>query len=121
MIRSSFRFIAVLLASALVFAGTANAMSIREFRTIEKTEKNGKNYVQYYLVGLLEGIRESNDITVRNGGKPIFCIDGRKMEPSSASPLFQAELKRNHDTYEADMPVQLVMSNALKNTYPCSP
>jgi len=36
-----------------------------------------------------------------------------------AEGLYQTELQRNHDLYEADMPVQLVMGNALTTVYPC--
>ncbi|MEY4345559.1 MAG: hypothetical protein RL032_1391, partial [Pseudomonadota bacterium] len=33
--------------------------------------------------------------------------------------LFDTELQRNAGVYEADMPVQLVMVNALGTVYPC--
>ena len=33
----------------------AFAMSIREMRTLEKTEKLGSTYTDYYLVGVMEG------------------------------------------------------------------
>ena len=36
-----------------------------------------------------------------------------------AKGLFTTELKRNADLYEADMPVELVMLNALGTVYPC--
>jgi hypothetical protein len=36
-----------------------------------------------------------------------------------AKPLFDAELRRNKDLYEADMPVQLVLFNALSTAYSC--
>jgi hypothetical protein len=36
-----------------------------------------------------------------------------------AEGLYQTELKRNSDLYEADMPVPLVMGNALVTVYPC--
>ena len=56
---------------------------------------------------------------VRSGGKPLFCLNGRKLEPRMAKPLFDAELKRNAGLYEADMPVQLVVLNALSTAYTC--
>jgi hypothetical protein len=34
-------------------------------------------------------------------------------------PLLQAELQRNADLYEADMPVSLVLLNALTTAYTC--
>ena len=34
--------------------------------------------------------------------------------------IYQAELQRNAELYELDMPVELVMYNALVNTYPCN-
>jgi hypothetical protein len=37
-----------------------------------------------------------------------------------ARSLYQTELTRNADSYEADMPVQLVMSGALKNSFRCT-
>jgi hypothetical protein len=105
---------------ALAAAGSAHAMSIRELRTLEASEKDGKAYASYYLVGVLEGLREGVEASRRNGQKPIFCVEGRRLEPSMARSLYQTELTRNADTYEADMPVQLVMSGALKNSYRCT-
>jgi hypothetical protein len=113
------RMAAVLL-SLLAAAGVAQAMSIRELRTLEAAEKDGKAYASYYLVGVLEGLREGADAAQRNGQKPLFCIEGRRLEPSMARSLYQSELSRNADSYEADMPVQLVMAGALQNSYRCT-
>jgi len=41
------------------------------------------------------------------------------MEPAMAHSLFEAERKRNRALYEADMPVTLVMRNAMQSAYPC--
>lgn len=101
-------------------AGTSQAMSIREMRTLEAKEKDGKVYASYYLVGVMEGLREAADTAVRNGQKPPFCIEGRRFEPSMARSLYQGELTRNADNYEADMPVQLVVKSALQNSYRCT-
>lgn len=99
----------------------AQAMSIREFHTLEvKEKKEGKAYASYYLVGVLEGLREASDAARRTGQKPLFCVEGRRLEPSMARSLFETELKRNAELYEADMPVQLVLSAALQNSYRCS-
>ncbi|MGJ7608144.1 hypothetical protein ACSFA7_27685 [Variovorax sp. LT1R20] len=111
--------------SMLVFALAAGvgaqAMTIREFHTLEvKEKKEGKAYASYYLVGVLEGLREASDAARRTGQKPLFCVDGRRLEPSMARSLFQAELKRNAELYEADMPVQLVLSTALQNSFRCA-
>ena len=108
------------LCTLLSGAAMAHAMSIREMRTLEATEKEGKAYAGYYLVGVLEGLREANDAERRNGQKPLFCVDGRRLEPAMARSLYQGELARNADSYEADMPVQLVMSNALQGSYRCT-
>jgi hypothetical protein len=105
---------------ALAAAGSAHAMSIRELRTLEANEKDGKAYASYYLVGVLEGLREGAEASQRNGQKPVFCVEGRRLEPSMARSLYQTELTRNADSYEADMPVQLVMSGALRNSYRCT-
>ncbi|BEP63253.1 hypothetical protein GmRootV213_38070 [Variovorax sp. V213] len=105
---------------ALAAGAGAQAMSIRELRMLEANEKDGKAYASYYLVGVLEGLREGVEASQRNGQKPVFCIEGRRLEPSMARSLYQAELTRNADTYEADMPVQLVMSGALKNSFRCT-
>jgi hypothetical protein len=111
----------VVAAAVLAFAASAHAMTLREFRTLEAQEKkNGKAYTSYYLVGVMEGLREASDAAQRNGQKPPFCVEGRKLEPSMARSLYQTELKRNADVYEADMPVQLVMANALGNSYRCT-
>ena len=37
-----------------------------------------------------------------------------------ATSLFHAELRRNEGVYEADMPVELVMTNALASSYRCA-
>ena len=105
---------------ALAAGAGAQAMSIRELRMLETNEKDGKAYASYYLVGVLEGLREGVEASQRNGQKPVFCIEGRRLEPSMARSLYQTELTRNADSYEADMPVQLVMSGALKNSFRCT-
>jgi hypothetical protein len=106
--------------AALASAAGAQAMSIRELRTLEAGEKDGKAYASYYLVGVLEGLREGVEASQRNGQKPVFCVEGRRLEPAMARSLYQTELSRNADSYEADMPVQLVMAGALKNSYRCT-
>lgn len=106
---------------ALLAAGmaTAHAMTIREMRALEKTEKQGTTYADYYLVGVMEGAIEAHSQDVRHGAKPLICLNGRRLEPSMAKNLYTTELKRNADLYEADMPVQLVVTNALATVYPC--
>lgn len=100
----------------------AHAMSIRELRTLEVREKkDGKVYAEYYLVGVMEGLREASEAAQRNGGKPLFCIGDRRLVPSMARSLYQGELKRHAELYEADMPAQLVMSAALQSAYRCNP
>ncbi|OUM03134.1 hypothetical protein [Variovorax sp. JS1663] len=104
----------------LLAAGAAcQAMSIRELRMLEANEKDGKLYANYYLVGVVEGLREASEAEQRAGQKPLFCVNGRRLEPSMARTLYQSELSRNADSYEADMPVQLVVSAALRNSYRC--
>jgi hypothetical protein len=106
----------------LATAGAAQAMSIRELRGLEKSNKQqGESYVTYYLVGTMEGALEGHAQAVRAGANPAICLEGRKLEPRMAKSLYDTELKRNHDVYEADMPVQLVMFNALTTVYPCAP
>ena len=109
----------LLVFATLAFAAGAQAMSIRELRTLEANEKDGKTYANYYLVGVMEGLREASDADQRAGLKPHFCVNGRKLEPAMARSLFQTELTRNADSYEADMPVQLVLAAALRNSYRC--
>lgn len=104
----------------LLVCFASQAMTIREFRTLEAKDKNGKAYGSYYLVGVMEGLRDASDTSLRNGQKPPFCIESRKLEPAMARSLYATELKRNADIYEADMPVQLVMTNALGNSFRCT-
>ena len=113
------RAIAVTLALASS-CGAASSMSLREFRGLEKQKSGGLNFANYYLVGVMEGILQAHDTAVRNGAAPHICRDGRRLEPSSARALFDTELRRNRDLYEADMPVPLVMENALSGVYACS-
>lgn len=99
---------------------TASAMSIRELRALEKSDaKQGANYKRYYLVGAMEATLAEHDAGVRAGATPSMCLNGRRLEPAMAEGLYQTELKRNSDLYEADMPVSLPISNALSTVYPC--
>jgi hypothetical protein len=105
---------------SLLLLGTASAMSLRELRQLERSNaKQGDLYMQYYLIGVLEGIQEANTAVTRAGGKPMFCQKDRRLDTAQAKTIFDAERKRNADLYEADMPVQLVMMNALASTYTC--
>jgi hypothetical protein len=55
-----------------VVAG-ASAMSLRELRGLELLDKKqGEAYVNYYLVGAMEGAMEANAFQVRAGAKPLF-------------------------------------------------
>ncbi len=107
---------------ALTCAGLATAaaaMSVRDLRGLAKAGKQGPDYVNYYLVGVMEGALEAHAQAVRSGAAPTICLNGRRLEPFMARSLFDTELKRNSELYEADMPVQLVMVNALMTVYPC--
>ena len=104
----------------LLITSAASAMSLRELRQLERANpKQGDLYVQYYLIGVLEGIQEANTVLTRSGGKPLFCQNGRRLDATQAQSIFNTERKRNAELYEADMPVQLVMMNALATTYTC--
>jgi hypothetical protein len=76
--------------------GHASAMSLREFRLLD-----------------------ANSALARQGVNPLLCVNGRRLEPGMAQSLFRAELWRNSDVYEADMPAPLVMVNALASAYTC--
>lgn len=104
----------------LLWCAPAHAMTLRELRALEKSDaKQGMNYANYYLVGVLEGALEAHAQDVRNGAKPSICVNGRRLLPSMARSMFDTELKRFEGVYEADMPVQLVLTNALSTVYPC--
>jgi hypothetical protein len=105
----------------LLGACAAQAMSIRELRTLEADDKdNGKLLGSYYLVGVMEGIRHASESAQRRGQAATFCVEGRRLEPAMARPLYQSELSRHADLYEADMPVELVMEAALQASYRCT-
>ncbi|MDI1245072.1 MAG: hypothetical protein PSV24_06690 [Rhodoferax sp.] len=112
------RMLVLALASAL-FTSAAHSMSLRELKALEKSHKQGDNYVHYYLVGVMEGALEAHMQDVRNGAPARICLKGRPLEPHMAQSLFDAERLRNAELYEADMPVQLVLTHALTHTYPC--
>lgn len=116
--RSLVRTIALALAAAGL-AASASAMSLRELRTLKKTEKQGVHYANYYLVGVMEGVMEAQAQAVRGGATPTICLNGRRLEPRMARSLYDSELKRNAGVYEADMPVPLVLANALATVYGC--
>ncbi len=97
----------------------AHAMSLRELRALEKTEKQGRTYADYYLVGVVEGLLEAHQHAVRAGAAPTICLGERRLEPRMARGLLDGELRRNKDFYEADMPVELVLRSALESGYAC--
>lgn len=104
----------------LVVASTSCAMTIRELRALEvSNKKQGEAYVNYYLVGVMEGAMEAQAQDVRKGARPSICLNGRRLLPSMARSLFDTELQRNEGVYEADMAAQLVLTNALATVYPC--
>ncbi len=106
--------------SGVLLCTAASAMSLREMRALEASnKKQGEHYLNYYLVGVMEGALEAHNQAVRNGAKPSICLNGRRLEPHMARSLFDTELSRNAGIYEADMPVQLVMTNALVTVYAC--
>jgi hypothetical protein len=111
--------VAISMMVAVMVTSNAAAMSLRELRALEKTEKQGENYANYYLVGVMEGVLEAHAQAVRNGAHATICLNGRRLQPRLAREIFDAELKRNADVYEADMSVQLVMANALATVYAC--
>ncbi len=103
-----------------VFASDAAAISIRELRALEQSDKDhGELYVQYYLVGAMEGALEAHAHMVRAGAQTMVCLSGRRLVPRMAKSLYDGELRRNAGLYEADMPVQLVLVNALIAAYSC--
>ena len=70
----------------------------------------------------MEGLREaSGQLRLRNGQKPaLLRAKAGASEPAMARSLYQSELSRNGDSYEADMPVQLVVKAALQNSFRCT-
>jgi len=111
---------AALMLGCLSLMVSASAMSLRELRALEHSDKKqGAIYAQYYVIGAVEGALETNAQVERAHEKPQFCLSGKRLEPRLMKPLFDAELKRNPGLYEADMPVPLVIVNALMNEYPC--
>lgn len=109
----------VAIAVTALLAAPAEAMSLRELRLLSTVKRTGETSVTYYLVGTMEGLVEANRHAVSEGGKPWMCLAGRKYGPAMAHDLFHAELRRNPDLYEADMPVELVMRNALASSFGC--
>ena len=110
---------ALLMLVGASLAVTASSMSLRELRTLEKSNKQGSQYANYYLVGVMEGALEAHAHGVRGGATPTICLNGRRLEPRMAKSLYDTELKRSEGLFEADMPVQLVMISALVTVYPC--
>jgi hypothetical protein len=104
----------------LGFLQTASAMSIRELRALERDNpKQGADFVVYYLVGAMEATVQVDAAAARSGGSPRICLNGRRLLPSMALSIYRTELRRNAELYEADMPVPLVMLNALERVYAC--
>ena len=104
----------------LVLGQAGWAMSIRELRALERLQpKQGADFAVYYLVGTMEATAYLDEASVRAGAAPRLCLNGRRLEPAMALSIYKSELRRNADLYEADMPVPLVMFNALATVYPC--
>jgi hypothetical protein len=101
--------------------GSAQAMSLRELATIHMRNTMGPALAEFYVIGVAEGLIEANEAGKRTGQAPLFCLAQDRWTPKQANTLFNAEASRNADVYEADMPVGLVMQQALINTYPCEP
>ncbi len=116
---SSLARVALIAIGCFSVVSVVSAMSLRELRTLEKSGKQGIFYANYYLVGVMEGALEAHDKAVRAGATATICLNGRRLEPRMAKSLYDTERKRNSDLYEADMPAQLVMTNALATVYPC--
>lgn len=104
----------------VVLCANAQAMSLRELRSLESTQEGGDLHARYYLVGGMEALLESEAFAVRAGAAPRICVNGRRLEPHMAKDLFDTERRRNADVYEADIPATLVLLNALKTVYPCN-
>ena len=68
----------------LLLSAQSMAMSIRELRAIEQLQANGDIHAQYYLIGVMEGALEANAMSQRQGRKPLFCLQGRRLTPQSA-------------------------------------
>lgn len=119
LLASSWVRAALITLAGLCVTAVASAMSLRELRGLEKFGKQGIYYANYYLVGVMEGVLEAHNHGVRNGSTATICLNGRRLEPRMAKGLYDTELKRNADVYEADMSAQLVMANALTTVYPC--
>lgn len=117
--RSSLSTAVALALAGTLLASPANAMSLRELLALEMTDQQGENYANYYLVGVMEGALEAHLHAVRQGAKAVICLKGRRLDPHMARSLYDAERLRNVNVYEADMPVALVMTNALAHDYPC--
>ena len=67
------------LAIGMLVTTTVNAMTLRELRQLERSNtKQGQWYVQYYLIGVLEGLQEANATTVRQGSPALFCHTSQK-------------------------------------------
>jgi len=117
---SARRWLTVSALLLLGFLQTASAMSIRELRALERSNaKQGADFVVYYLVGAMEATVQADAADARSGNSPRICLNGRRLEPSMALSLYSTELRRNAELYEADMPVPLVMRNALERVYAC--
>ena len=92
-------FLACVVLGLSLLATSTQAMTLRELRALEKNDKQGENYVNYYLVGVMEGVLETDAHRVRDGAKPTICLNGRRLQPSMARSLFDTELQRNDGVY----------------------
>ena len=112
--------LALIIVLCLSYLQTASAMSIRELRALKRVNpKQGADFALYYLVGTMEATVNADQAATRAGAAPRICLNGRRLEPSMAVSIYSTELRRNAELYEADMPVALVMMNALATVYSC--
>ena len=82
-------------------------MSLRQLRALDKSESHDENYVRHHPVVAMKG------------AKPALCLNGRRLESRMAQDLFKTELNRNEGVNQADMPVAMVLTNALATVRRC--
>ena len=102
---------------ALTAGVAAQAMTLRELRTLEAQEKDGKAYAGYYLVGVMEGLREASD----TGSARAEALFWRK---AALDPPWRARITRPNSratpTCTRRNAGATVMSPALQGRYRCT-
>jgi hypothetical protein len=76
----------------------------------------------YYILGLADGLMASNSALRLKHQQMLYCQPGRLgLNEALVESMIDKELADNpaHLQYSEDVPIGIVLMNAMQNTFPC--